>query len=93
MTALAMIAFETGRKSTGFAYLLWFVGGALGLHRLYAGRPVSGAMQAMLGLSSLVSGLGLLLLAALGLWLAVDGLLIAGWIRRRNLDLIARLYR
>jgi TM2 domain-containing membrane protein YozV len=39
-----------GKKSIRVAYLLWTLFGSLGIHRLYLGRPVSGATMLALTL-------------------------------------------
>jgi len=46
--------YSTGPKSMGVAYMLWFVFGTLGGHRLYLGRIASGAIMAALSLTGTV---------------------------------------
>jgi len=93
--AQALIAFESRKKSTGVAYLLWFFLGGFGVHRFYLGRTGSGiAMIALtiLGWSLLAAaGAGLLFLVPLGIWLIVDLFTIPGMVRSHNNGLLAKL--
>lgn len=75
------------RKSVGFAYLLWFSFGLLGLHRLYLGHVTSAAGMAAITIVSVPliwSGLGLLGLVAAGSWALADALLIPGMAKGRD---------
>jgi len=91
----ALMAFESSKKSAGFAYLLWFFAGAFGGHRFYLGR--TGSAVGMLALNIfgwlliLAAGAGLFLLGALGVWLLVDLFLIPGMVAGQNGALMARL--
>ncbi|WP_045387866.1 TM2 domain-containing protein [Falsirhodobacter sp. alg1] len=70
-------------KSAGIAYALWFFTGSLGGHRFYLGRTGTGlAMLALLivGVATSILGVGLALLAALGIWVLIDAFLIPGMI-------------
>jgi len=91
----ALMAFESGKKSAGVAYLLWFFTGGLGGHRFYLGRTGSAVAQLVLSilgwLLMLAAGVGLLFLAPLGVWLLVDLFLIPGVVASRNGDLMTRL--
>lgn len=93
--AQAMMAFESNKKSTGLAYVLWFFLGTLGAHRFYLGR--TGSAVAMLGLCVVgwmtiwIVGLGLLFWFPLGIWLVVDIFLIPGMAAQHNNQLISRL--
>jgi hypothetical protein len=49
----AMRAFESARRSLGAAYLYLLLFGWAGVHRLYTGRPVTGAATAILSFASL----------------------------------------
>ncbi len=93
--AQALMAFESSKKSTGVAYLLWFFLGGLGAHRFYLGRTGSGlAMVAftIVGWSLLfAAGLGVVFLAPLGVWLLVDLFMIPGMVRSHNNLLVAKL--
>lgn len=92
--ALARLRYDAGRKSLSVAYLLWFLFGYGGVHRMYLGRWVSGLMMlAMLGVSMLFTiilvgyvGLGLIFL-----WWMIDSLLIPGMAQRSNERLIQSL--
>ena len=48
-------AFTGRKKSIRFAYLLWTLLGSLGAHRLYLGRPATGATMLALTLIGSVS--------------------------------------
>ena len=92
--ARAMMAFETGKKSAGVAYVLWFFLGGFGAHRFYCGRPGTAAAQIglnILGWLTIWFGLGVVFLGALGIWLIVDVFLVGGWVRSYNAELISRL--
>nr|WP_298102170.1 TM2 domain-containing protein [uncultured Shinella sp.] len=70
-------------KSTGVAYLLWFFTGGLGGHRFYLGRTGSAVAMLILfilGLATSPIGIGIVLLAGLGIWGLVDAFLIPGMI-------------
>lgn len=86
--------YDANRKSVGVAYLLWFFLGSAGGHRFYTGRTGSAiAMLALTiaGIALSVIGVGLVLLAAVGIWVIVDAFLIPGWIRNTNMRLAATL--
>jgi TM2 domain-containing membrane protein YozV len=91
---LLHLRYEARRKSLPVAYLLWFLLGYGGVHRMYLGRWVSGlVMLALLGISTLFTfvlvgyvGLGLVFL-----WWVVDSLLIPGMAQRSNDRLIETL--
>jgi TM2 domain-containing membrane protein YozV len=90
----ALMLFESSKKSTGVAYLLWFFTGGVGGHRFYMGRTKSAiGMIALtiLGWATLVAVVGGFLLAALGIWLIVDAFTMPGWIAEHNNALMARL--
>lgn len=60
--------------------LLTFFGGIFGMHRFYAGRPLSGFYMLLLGpfgLLSLVFGFGLLPLSAVTIWVLIDLVFVA----------------
>ena len=92
--AKAMMAFETGKKSTGIAYLLWFFLGVFGGHRFYLGRTGSAVAMLVIYILSLLLlfvGVGLIGLAAIGIWWIVDAFLIAGIARDSNQALMDRI--
>ena len=80
------MVFESERKSVGIAYLLWFLLGGFGAHRLYAGKTKTGVTQLLL----LLSIVGWLVLFP---WLLVDLALIPGIIRERNMKTIEALHQ
>ena len=60
--------------------LLILLGGIFGMHRFYAGRPLSGLYMLLLGpfgLLSLVFGFGLLPLSAVTIWVLIDLVFVA----------------
>lgn len=69
-----------GPRSYGLTWTLWFVTGLAGVHRLYLGRYLTGALQAALfvGCVTLVFGFqrypAWLGLAISWLWMLIDGL-------------------
>jgi TM2 domain-containing membrane protein YozV len=90
----ALMLFESSKKSTGIAYLLWFFTGGVGGHRFYMGRTQSAVIQlvlAILGWSTIWFGLGFIFLAPLGVWVLIDAFMIPGWIAEHNNKLMARL--
>lgn len=53
VTPAAMSEAVWGRpKSLAVAYALWLILGIAGAHRFYLGRPITGALQALLGVGS-----------------------------------------
>lgn len=69
-----------GPRSLSLTWAIWFIGGLAGVHRLYLGRYLSGAIQAALfiGCVTLVFGFqrypAYLGLVISWLWLLIDGL-------------------
>jgi TM2 domain-containing membrane protein YozV len=81
--------YEAHRKSTGLAYLLWFLFGGFGVHRFYLDQKGTGIAQLLLLLLGWIPiGLGWLVLAV---WLIVDLFLIPDMSRRFNVELIGTL--
>jgi TM2 domain-containing membrane protein YozV len=73
-----------GQKSLAVAYLLAFFIGGLGIHNFYLGRTGAGVGMLVLWiLGVLTTGflVGLVLLAAVGIWLIVDLCLIPSYVR------------
>ncbi len=90
----AMMEFEARKKSATVAYLLWFLLGFLGAHRLYAGKIFSGILQFVvhgLGWLTVAIFVGYLFLGIWAVWWVIDAFLIPGWIRNRNLELARSL--
>jgi TM2 domain-containing membrane protein YozV len=46
---------EKYKKSTGLAYLLWFLLGTLGIHKLYIGKIGMGVLYLVLGIAAWIS--------------------------------------
>lgn len=80
---------RTWSKSRLIAYLLWFFVGGLGGHRIYCGRYISAALQAMIGvvgfcvmvISPYSIGTWGSLILIQGVWLLFDLVLIPGMCR------------
>ncbi|WP_293380244.1 TM2 domain-containing protein [Phenylobacterium sp. SCN 70-31] len=92
--AQALMAFQTGKKSAGAAYLLWFFLGGVGAHRFYMGLTGSAIGQlvlSVLGWATIWFGIGFLFLAALGIWLLIDLFTLAGKVKTHNMMLMAKL--
>jgi len=93
--AKAMIAFESGKKSSGISYLLWFFLGGFGAHRFYLGRTGSAIAMLALYIVSwillLAAGVGLLGFIVIGIWWIVDAFLIPGIARENNEALQRRI--
>ena len=92
--AQAMMAFQTGKKSAGVAYLLWFFLGGAGAHRFYMGLTGSAIGQlalSVLGWTTIWFGLGFVFLGALGVWLLIDLFTLGGKVKTHNMLLMAKL--
>lgn len=89
------------QKSMVLAYVAWFFLGALGVHRFYLGRHGSGLV--VLGLSVVgwmfllaggdgggIGAIGLLMLAAVGIWMLADLFMIPGMVDRHRAGLRAQ---
>jgi TM2 domain-containing membrane protein YozV len=86
--------YDANKKSAGVAYVLWFVFGALGVHRFYLHRIASGIIQLLLlvfGIILLFAGIGLFLLIAVSIWWFVDAALIPGLVREYNREVADNL--
>lgn len=73
------------KKSSGVAYLLWFLLGGFSAHRFYLGSPGIGATQLALIwggllLSAVVIGIPFLIVGLI--WVIVDVFLIGGMVER-----------
>lgn len=92
--ARLQMMFQARKKSTGAAYLLWLFLGGFGAHRFYLGQTGTGAAQLilfLLGWLTLIIGIGLFLLIAVGIWALVDAFLIPGLIEQQNMELVKEL--
>lgn len=86
--------YEANRKEMAVAYLLWFFIPWIGAHRFYLGRTGTAAAQLGLAIGGallLIVFVGVLLWAALGIWIIVDAFLIPGMVRDHNMELIDRI--
>jgi len=89
-----MLRYDAEKKSAIVAYLLLIFVGLLGVHRFYMGAWVSGLV--MLGLTVVGFALSVVIVGYLPLlvvcvWWLVDLFLLAGMVKRHNLDLIDRM--
>jgi TM2 domain-containing membrane protein YozV len=82
--------YDAHKKSSGTAFLLWIFVGWLGAHRFYLGSTGSGAAMLalwLIGILTSILGVGLLLIAAVGIWWFIDLFLISGMVRDHNVRL------
>jgi len=89
-----MMVYDAKKKSTGVAYLLWFLLGGIGAHRFYVNRTTSGVIYLVLqviGWSTVAAGLGVLAFGVIGIWWLIDAFLVPGMVRSNNLMLAAEL--
>lgn len=89
-----MMVYDAKKKSTGVAYLLWFLLGGIGAHRFYVSRTTSGLIYVVLqviGWSTVAAGLGVLAFGVIGIWWLIDAFLVPGMVRSNNLMLAAEL--
>jgi TM2 domain-containing membrane protein YozV len=67
------------------AYVIWLLFGLAGGHRIYFGRIGTGLVQLALTtalvLTGLLTGVGMLLVVPVAVWVVIDAFLIPGWIR------------
>lgn len=92
--AKALMAFESSKKSSLIAYLLWFFLGGFGAHRFYLGRTGSAiAMLVIFILSWILTfvAIGLLGFLLIGIWWIIDAFLIPGITQDFNQGLQRRL--
>ncbi|WP_405403789.1 TM2 domain-containing protein [Paracoccus sp. Ld10] len=81
-------------KSPLIAYLLLIFLGWVGAHRFYLRKTGSAATMLVLwvvGLMTIAAGIGLIILAAIGIWAFVDLFLIPGMVRDHHQVLRQRL--
>lgn len=89
-----LMTYDARKKSLLIGYLLWFFLPMLGVHRMYAGKWVSGLLMLFL---FIVGGaltwifVGFIPLALVGIWWALDAILTYMMIERFNEDLAHRL--
>lgn len=92
--ARTIMHFESMKKSTTTAYLLWWFTGAFGGHRFYLGR--TGTAVAMLLITVFSCMLMIVLIGFVTVWVPivwaiVDAFLIPGMVREYNLRLASAL--
>ena len=92
-TKVAM-AFDAEKKSVGVAYFLWFFLGYFGAHRFYLERTDTAIVLLLITIASfllILTGIGLIGLGIVGIWVLVDIFLIPGIVKEANLALMQRL--
>ncbi len=92
--AKAMMAFESGKKSSGICYLLWFFLGGFGAHRFYLGRTRSAIAMLVISIVSWILifvAIGALGFIVIGIWWIVDAFLSPGIVRDNNQALQQRI--
>ncbi|MCZ6845587.1 MAG: TM2 domain-containing protein [Alphaproteobacteria bacterium] len=88
------MAFESGKKSSGICYLLWFFLGGFGAHRFYLGRTGSAIAMLVISIVSWILifvAIGALGFIVIGIWWIVDAFLIPGIVRDNNQALQQRI--
>jgi TM2 domain-containing membrane protein YozV len=97
-TARDIMLYDAQKKSSGVAYLCWFLVGFLGAHGFYLKRPGSAIAQAVaniggswLAFRDMNNTAGWVLAVIGGLWVLVDVFLIPGMVRAYNTVLAERL--
>ena len=94
--AIAMMQYDSEKKTALLAFLLWFFVGYFGAHRFYLGRTGSGIAMLLIFLLSFplaFVAVGLFGFLVIGIWWLVDAFLIPGMVARHNTALIAQLQR
>lgn len=92
--AQVAMQYDANKKSGVVAYLLWFFLGMFGAHRFYLGSKGPAIAQLVITLISILTAvifIGLIGLAAVGIWVIVDAFLIPGMIQSYNTRLAAHL--
>lgn len=97
-TAREIMLYDAQKKSSGVAYLWWFLLGFLGAHRFYLKRPGSGIAQGIaniggtwLAFRDMNNTAGWVLAVIGGVWVLADMFLIPGMVRAYNTVLAERL--
>lgn len=89
-----MMLYDAQKKSVGVAFVLWFFVGMLGAHRFYVGyKPTAFGQLAftIIGLLTMVFGVGFMILGAVGIWVLVDAFLLPGYVKDFNVRLASSL--
>ncbi|WP_247392592.1 TM2 domain-containing protein [Ralstonia pseudosolanacearum] len=89
-----MMLYDAQKKSLGVAYVLWFFFGGFGVHRFYAGSTgiaIAQLLLTVIGIATVILGIGFVLLGVVGIWILVDAFLLPSVIRDYNVQLAARL--
>lgn len=85
-----IMTYDARKKSLLIGYLLWFFLPALGVHRMYAGKWLTGILMLFLtvvGGATTWAVIGFIPLGIAGLWWILDAVLTYMMIERHNEDL------
>lgn len=89
-----MMMYESNKKSTGIAYLLWFFFGLLGAHRFYIGETGTGVAILLITICSIMLKfvlIGFVTIFISIIWVFIDLFLIPSLVQKHNNQLAARL--
>ena len=88
-----LMRFEAGKKSTGLAFVLCWLFGALGAHRFYLGRPhaVTMLIITIVSVPLCFVIIGFFGLLGVWIWVIVDLFSVSRWVKDYNMALLARL--
>jgi TM2 domain-containing membrane protein YozV len=86
--------YDANKKSIGVAYALWLFLGGFGAHRFYLKKKKTAIIlliATIVGALTSLLGVGVFILAAVGVWVLVDAFLIPSWNRDYNNQVIDQL--
>jgi len=85
--ALLESEMQKRRKSVGLAYVLWIFLGTFGIHKFYTGQKNMGILYLVLTITGIITsfiGIGLFVLAAVGILLLIDLFTLPGQVAKAN---------
>ncbi len=89
-----VMMYESNKKSTGIAYLLWFFFGMFGAHRFYIGETGTGVAILLITVFSfflMFVAIGFFTIFISSIWVFIDLFLIPSMVQKQNNLLAARL--
>ncbi len=89
-----MMMYESNKKSTGIAYLLWLFLGMFGAHRFYIGETGTGIAILLITVCSIplkFALIGFVTIFISVIWVFIDLFLIPSMVQKHNNQLAARL--